>query len=730
MPATKGNKYAVMKTLIVQTHNLAKDLKAARARIKALEAALAAVTKGEHPLLQVQDVSSEAMPSKPKSTMAAAESPYDELYEGRVNDATGMMGSLLLGENGKVRHLGESASSDDKAPGLDPREIACLGMPSEIVELSNAFPMGVISCMYDASHFTTFLPPRSRALELLDLYYGDFTRLHLPIPHTDMIRSIFDPIYGINEVGSAQGVHPHKLSVFFVVLASGTLNDNPTFASCLAQQYYVLARAAFSIKAIAREANTATVQAMFMIIWFLHMSDHENTSEERWLLAGICFKTAHVVDRDSAGWKMDEDEIQRRRILFWELYTYDAWSSVKTGRPPSMTLQYTDCRYPEDHEPPAIPAIAPQLGFQAWKFRFSVSALTPIIHYFFGIRKSTYAELMDLDKKIRQLSPPDHLKAPTNLTKSDRSWSSDPNKAMQQFTILGVAESNLLYIHRSYFAQAIHEAPLDPLKHKFGPSVMASYRGSYRLISGLRDLYLAHPETTARQQYFWSIVFSACVVFAALVIKSPGSILAKEAFPGLERIVQFYEMGTKAHPSPNVLNMLQKLLQRAQDAFTTFHSNGQQPSALPNQEDGEPDELAILGGRKSIITPKSTSQSPEVPPPGPSFSPDPDSSQSTSFDFDLSIGAAAPAAFMQSEDNFDMSIFFKDHVDHDRQENQDSYFFNMPSINQFMPTETTVQNSAMEQTYIFPGGGILAAEMPRRQGDEELWSHFANQLLP
>lgn len=110
-----------------------------------------------------------------------------------------------------------------------------------------------------------------------------------------MIRSIFDPIYGINEVGSAQGVHPHKLSVFFVVLASGTLNDNPTFASCLAQQYYVLARAAFSIKAIAREANTATVQAMFMIIWFLHMSDHENTSEERWLLAGICFKTAHIV---------------------------------------------------------------------------------------------------------------------------------------------------------------------------------------------------------------------------------------------------------------------------------------------------------------------------------------------------------------------------------------------------------------------------------------------------
>ena len=110
-----------------------------------------------------------------------------------------------------------------------------------------------------------------------------------------MIRSIFDPIYGANEVGSAQAIHPHKLSVFFIVLASGTLDDNPAFASGLAQQYYVLARAAFSMKAIAGEANIATVQAIFMVIWFLHISDHENTSEERWLLAGICFKTAHIV---------------------------------------------------------------------------------------------------------------------------------------------------------------------------------------------------------------------------------------------------------------------------------------------------------------------------------------------------------------------------------------------------------------------------------------------------
>ncbi|KZP31694.1 hypothetical protein FIBSPDRAFT_775692 [Athelia psychrophila] len=738
MTATKGNK-----TLVSQAQQLAKDLKAALARIKALEDALKAATSASHPLLT--GLRAEPM----KSSMAAAEPVYEELYEGRVHETTEMMGSLLVGADGKTRHLGESASSDflltlidpsDTGPELDPREIACYGMPSEIVELSNAFPMGVTFCAIGTDNFTEFLPPRSRALELVDLYYAEFTRLHLPIPRPDLIELYIDPIYQGNEVGSAYAIHPHKLSVIFIVLASGAVFDNPAFASTLAHQYCVLSRACLSLKSVVREANIASVQAVYMNMWFLHTTSHDNSNEERWLLQGTCVKIAQIIglQRDSAGWNMDEDEVQRRRVLWWEIYTYDAWSSVKTGRPPSINLQYTDCRYPKDHDPvTVISNDAKELSFQAWKFRFSVSGLTPIMHYFFGVRKSSYAELLELDKKIRQVSPPDHLKAPMNLAQTNRSWSSDPRKAMQQFTILAVIESNLLYIHRSYFARAIHEEPLNPLKHKYAPSVMASYRSAHRMICGLRDLYAIHPETTNQQHYFWATLFSACVVFAALVIESPGSSLAQEAAPGLELALSFFQtVRSKESSSESVLTMLQRLLKRAQDAFAAFHStNSPQVGILPNGNinDVEPDELAILGGRQSIITPRSTSHSPAAQSTN-SSSASPESFQPiAAFNFDVTAGTVAPDPAMQKDDDFDMSIFFNKHASGEQQEMSDWSLFNTPSFEHentsgSLHTETYRSSSVVDQNYGLPEKGDLTATM--MAGDGVIWSMFANQLLP
>lgn len=47
-------------------------------------------------------------------------------------------------------------------------------MSSEIIELYNAYPMGIADCAYETDHFTDFLPPKDRALELVDLYYAKF----------------------------------------------------------------------------------------------------------------------------------------------------------------------------------------------------------------------------------------------------------------------------------------------------------------------------------------------------------------------------------------------------------------------------------------------------------------------------------------------------------------------------------------------------------------------------
>ena len=69
----------------------------------------------------------------------------------------------------------------------------------------------------------------------------------------------------------------------------------------------------------------------------------------------------------------------------------------------------------------------------------------------------------------------------------------------------------LLYIHRRFVARAINLNRLEPLKTKYGASVMAAYRSACLLLSALRSLHGRHPKTTYRQNFFWSGAFSACV---------------------------------------------------------------------------------------------------------------------------------------------------------------------------------------------------------------------------
>ena len=74
-----------------------------------------------------------------------------------------------------------------------------------------------------------------------------------------------------------------------------------------------------------------------------------------------------ALDRDSAQWKLGDKQVQRRRNLFWELFTLEtihvSWisteeacshsntsQSMSLGRPPAITFSHIDCELPEDEE--------------------------------------------------------------------------------------------------------------------------------------------------------------------------------------------------------------------------------------------------------------------------------------------------------------------------------------------------------------------------------------------
>jgi hypothetical protein len=149
-----------------------------------------------------------------------------------------------------------------------------------------------------------------------------------------------------------------------MILGTGALFDSHPSARIIAEQYHAIACATFSLESIIGGATCASFQALFMMAHFLFLTDRSG-NERRWLLNGLCIKVIHMVgrfsltllrctdvlfslqlglrkeirklfrciseshsrsERDSAGWNLNEEEIQRRRIIFWEYFNWECWT--------------------------------------------------------------------------------------------------------------------------------------------------------------------------------------------------------------------------------------------------------------------------------------------------------------------------------------------------------------------------------------------------------------------
>ncbi|KAL4073016.1 fungal-specific transcription factor domain-containing protein [Scleroderma yunnanense] len=604
--APVGHLTLALRVLMAHAQRLTEQVKSMTEKIKQLEQALEEAQTCSDP--------SKLHPLPRQSSRLVSDDPPDihTLFDedGQMREAIEAMGSLSIGLHGQVKYHGESAGSeyfqqllmpdDNSRPGLT--DLKNLGLPSEIIQLCNAYPFGLRENPYTKYPFLQFIPSRARALYLAELYYENMAWMYNPISRNDFMSGIIDPLYGHLGFANLDRVHSHTLSVFFILLASGTLYDSETSAILERGRYYALARAALCIDSMLNEATCSTVQAIFMTIRFIYHSDR-SSNEGRWLLTGLCVRAAQIIglQRDSAGWNLGPEEVRRRRVLFWELFTFDAWTSIVNGRPPALNVNHTDCKFPEDTDVLTTPSGNVEMGWHNWKFRYSASCLSVSVNHVFNMRPPGYSAVLELDRKICKFVVPPHLQCPMEASEVGRVWSHESTKAMQQYSALCVRESNLLYIHRSYFAQAINEAPENPLQHKYSSSVFAAYRSACRLIFSLKGLCAVHPGASSRQWFFWSSVFSSCVVLGALVAKSPCCTLSPNAMKEFDQAMSLYEQGSEPCRPPTTLPVLQKLRQRAISALTTAQI-GSSLSPPRHSHSPVPDELDVLKGRKGIIT--------------------------------------------------------------------------------------------------------------------------------
>lgn len=206
---------------------------------------------------------------------------------------------------------------------------------------------------------------------------------------------------------------------------------------------------------------------------------------------------------------------------------------MSLGRPPSVRLSYVDCEYPLDEEAtldengnykvgrasssrfsfsfhlPSLPA-----DYQ-WKYEFCREIFSHILELTLTAEAPTYQTILELDRKVREKLLPSHL----NAFMAPDADNCMPSTFMHG-SVLGqfrtVSESAvlcitsdvsdfllaLLYIHRSFFAQAMLDHPINPLRSPYAPSFLAAYRCASGVIKSSLNYHERYPQLCGR---FWAV---------------------------------------------------------------------------------------------------------------------------------------------------------------------------------------------------------------------------------
>ncbi|KAF9459093.1 fungal-specific transcription factor domain-containing protein [Collybia nuda] len=552
--------------------------------------------------------------------------------------------------------LSTNPSSTHLPPALQPPH-------ADLSLFSHSFPFTPLGLPPDVQRLiTSHLPPLPAARYLCRTYFDQVSWLFRGVTRAQLMGDMISSIYGVEGDGYGGVSHddltgvgatedysgPHDLALLFMVFAIGALVmpeepgaldglDLPpglaTVASkttaqtrnALGEHYHQVARAAIALQPVLEKPSIVTIQTLHLMSVYNAMSGSdlksETSMEMTWSLITLAGHLSMTIGlhRDSARWGLSPKMVQRRRILFWDLFVADVWQSLNTGRPPSFSLAYIDCSFPQPEEGGKGEGAEGGFGsaFGIWQCRFAAECVADVTARTLTAEAPSYATIMELDRKVREFPLPEG---------SAGAASDDLAVSFQLCVLDHIRETVLMYIHRSFFAQAIIEYPVNPLKSPYAPSFLAAYRASSTILKSVREQFNIWPNSCSRFWTMWTFAFSAAlpdatahVVFGTVVTRGPRSPLAQSAMSELEQAcVLFKKASVYSIRATKALPILMKLNEKARYALAAAQKDptpvsGDNGGLLWNikQEDTD-DELSIFAGHTRFVSGKRTTAQPEV----------------------------------------------------------------------------------------------------------------------
>ncbi|KAG5635135.1 hypothetical protein H0H81_012334 [Sphagnurus paluster] len=257
-----------------------------------------------------------------------------------------------------------------------------------------------------------------------------------------------------------------------------------------------------------------------------------------------------------------------------------------------------------------------------WQCRFAAECVADVTARTLTAEAPSYATIMELDRKVRDFPLPEGMDKrhkrkmdSTAAVGGELDSEDEMSNSFIRCVLDHIRETVLMYIHRSFFAQAIIENPVNPLKSPYAHSFLAAYRASSTILKSVKEQFTMWPSSCARFWTMWTFAFSAAVVFGTVVTRGPRSPLAAAAMTELEQAcILFTKASVYSIRATKALPILTRLAEKARQALAL----AKDPSPLAQggglhwninikQEDtDEEDELSIFAGHTRFVSGKKT----------------------------------------------------------------------------------------------------------------------------
>ncbi|WRT69339.1 uncharacterized protein IL334_006323 [Kwoniella shivajii] len=314
--------------------------------------------------------------------------------------------------------------------------------------------------------------------------------------------------------------------------------------------------------------------------------------------------------RDGARWNLPAEVVEERRRVFWECNTADIFQANCFSRPCTMSPDYIDTAFPASRRAPF------EKDFFILKFELTQISVS-ILGNAMQVKAAPYStvgelhqQLSDFERQIPYnfrcraalLSMPSVYADPVGaIRESPPASQANLIINLQQSTLAINLSETLLFLHRPYYAQALHDQSEEPTKSSFGPSFLAVVERCHTIISVVTNLFSLHPNVCARHWFLWYHAFNCAVCLGTLIFRSPQNALAGFALSQIDATIAVYTAGVQGGTSKRMLNNLRWLLRLRAQAARKIDRTVAPDMQAESTADSDDENIELIGWRTRLI---------------------------------------------------------------------------------------------------------------------------------